>query len=124
MRKFLFAALALSVSLGVAFADITTGVVITKVDGTTVEGYKKGKKGAKGDSFKLEAAKDVKVNKAGKAEKGKPPEAGDPIDGGLKADVLSKIGEKGQGGWVVTDDDFKTVKQIIVATPKKPKDAK
>ena len=63
------------------------------------------------------AAKDVTVNK-GTAKKGKV-EKGDPVEGGLKADVFKNIGDKGLAARITTDADNKTITGIIVTGGKK-----
>ena len=77
---------------------------ITKIDGdkvTLAKGEKQGKKMVYGDAKEFKLAKDVKVLKGGK--KGQP---GEPLEGGLKAEVLTKIdAEKGVNARITTNAD-------------------
>lgn len=126
-RKLLCAAIALTVAVGLAIADEFTAS-ITKVDGNkiTVQKFKKGEQGKKGekdgDPITLEAAKDVKVVKGKFNMETKKLEAGDAVEGGLKAEALTKASEeKGVFARITTDDDNKKVTQIMVFGGKKKK---
>lgn len=123
LKKLFGSLLVLTVAIGFAFAD-EFNATITKVDGNkiTYQKYKKKMKGQKeaekdGDPVTIEAAKDVKVAK-GTVVKGKA-EVGDAIEGGLKAEVFTKIGDKGVAARITTSDDNKSVTQVLVITPKK-----
>jgi hypothetical protein len=94
--------------------------VITKVQGNNVtfaplEG--KGKDAKRGEAKTLPVASDLKVLKG--AKKG---EAGEPIEGGLKAAMFGKIDpEKGMRATIVTSDDGKKITSITVFGGKKKK---
>src|SRR5262249_35013885 len=79
---------------------------ISKVDGNKVTLTKR-KKGEKGEEMTLTATDDVKVVKGKFNKDTKKVEAGDTIEGGLKAELFTKIGEKGVFGRVITNDDGK-----------------
>ena len=122
LRSFVCAGLALvlgGVITAVAFAaDIRA--VITKVDpdkGTVTFKEAKGK-GEFGDEKTLPVAKDAKIVKGMFDKETKTLKAGDPIEGGLKADTFSKdkIGEKGVRANLVTtgEGDKATITEIIV----------
>lgn len=123
MRKVLFSLVAVTVCVGLAMADEFTAV-ITKVDGDKVTFHKtkfnkEEKKVEKGAAETLPAKADVKVVKGTPAKGGKV-EAGDAIEGGLKA---VKIGEKGVNARIITDDGNKNIVEIRVIPSKKKKDA-
>lgn len=122
MRKFGLCVVAvLAVGLGVAVAE-EFNATITRVDGDKLEVLKK-KKGVKeGEKATLTVAKDAKVVKGKLNKDTKKFEAGDAIEGGLKAELFTKIGEKGVGASITTDADGK-VTQIIVMGGKKKKAA-
>ena len=124
VRKMFCAVVVMTVAIGFVVAD-EFNATITKVDGNkiTYQKYKKsevkGKKGEKdGDPVTLEVAKDAKIAKGTQA-KGKV-EVGDPIEGGLKADVFAKVSEeKGVGAHITTDDTKKVVTRIVIIGKKK-----
>lgn len=97
--------------VGIALAD-ELRVVITKVDGDKITAKEVQKKGKFGDEKTYTAAKDLKVVKGKFNKETKKLEAGDAVEGGLKADTFTKIGEKGVGATITTDGD--KVTQIIV----------
>jgi hypothetical protein len=126
IRKMLGAVCVLALSLGFVFAE-DFGGTITKVDGNKITVMKKAKaKGEKGEEVVLEVAKDAKVVK-GKASKGDDGkfkfEAGEAIEGGLKSEMFTKIGEKGIGARITTNDDGKvTTIMTMQGGGKKKKD--
>jgi len=103
MKKFVMAALCSFALVGFVIADEFTAT-LTKVTGSTVEG-KKGKKGEDAKEFKLDLAKNVKVAKGMFDMDTKKWSAGDAIEGGLKADAFTTIGEKGLQVRITTADD-------------------
>jgi len=124
IRKLVFAAFCLMVGIGIAVAD-EYNATLTKVDGNkiTVQKYKAGKKGQKGekdgDPITIAVAKDAKIAKGTHAGKGKF-EVGDAIEGGLKSEILTKATEeKGVQVRVTTDADNKNVTQLLVVGKKK-----
>ncbi len=116
VRKMIGAVCVLALSLGFVLAE-DFGGSITKVDGNKITVMKKAK-GEKGEEVVLEAAKDVKVNK-GKYNKDKKVETGDAIEGGLKNEMFTKIGEKGIGARVTTNDDGKVTAITVISKKKK-----
>ena len=124
LRKLACAMFVMVVGVAVVAAEEYTGA-ITKVDGdkVTVQKYKKGEKGKKGekdgDPVVLTAAKDLKVVKGKFDKEAKKLVAGDPIDGGLKAEVFSKIGDDGVMARITSEGT--TVSEILVIGGKKKK---
>lgn len=111
-RKLLCSMVVMVIAIGFVAAD-EFNAVIKKVDDGKVTFYKsKTKTTDKSDDMTLPAAKDVKVNK-GTAKKGKV-EVGDAIEGGLKSETFTKIGEKGLNVRITTDADNKTITAIVV----------
>jgi hypothetical protein len=99
---------------------------ITKIDGdkVTIQKFKKGKKGVKGeadgDPVTLTVAKDAKVVKGMFDKDKKAMVAGDALEGGLKHETFSKASTDAPVMvTITTDDDKKTVTQILVAGKKK-----
>ncbi len=123
LRKLACVAVLLALSVGLVMAE-DFGVQIKKVDGnkiTALKGAKFNKDEKKfegGTEVTLTVTSDVKVLE-GKKVKGKKAEAGDAIEGGLKNERFTKIGENGVGAFVTTNDDGK-VTQILVFPKKKP----
>jgi hypothetical protein len=114
----------MTVAIGFVFAE-EFNATITKVDGDkiTYQRYKKAKKGVApekdGDAVEVTVAKDAKIA-SGKFDKdAKKFVAGDAIEGGLKSDTFTKAGEKGVTVRITTDDEKKTVTQILVVGKKK-----
>jgi hypothetical protein len=127
LRKVIGALFALVLCFGIALAD-EFGAAITKVSDGKIT-FAKTKfnqdtmKLEKGPETTLPVAANVKVlkGKFSKEAKGKL-EAGDPIEGGLKNEMFSTIGEKGLFSSIVTDSENKTITEIRVSTFKKKKD--
>jgi len=124
VRKLVCAMFVMTVAIGFVFAD-EFNATITKVDGNkvTYQKYKKGAKGKKGekdgDPVTMEVAKDAKIAKGTPAGKGKV-DVGDAIEGGLKSDAFAKASEeKGVDVRITTDDEKKTVTQILIVGKKK-----
>jgi hypothetical protein len=117
-KKFVLAGFTFVVLVGVSLSD-EMRVFITKIEGDNVTFAKNEGKGKKGDPMTLPVAKDLKVNKGNFNKDTKKIEAGDAIDGGLKAEVFTKIDpEKGMQVTIVTDADNKKITQIIVGGKK------
>jgi hypothetical protein len=130
LRKLACALFVMGVAVTLVAADEFTAT-ITKVDGNkvTFQKYKKGEKGKKGEKdgepVTLTVAKDAKIAAAKFNKTEKKLEVGDPIEGGLKADVFAKATEeKGVQARITTSDDNKTVTQILTFQFGKGKDKK
>ena len=125
LRKLACAGLLLALSVGLAMAEDFT-VQIKKVDGdkiTAIKGAKFNKETKKlegGTEVTLTAAANVKVVTGKKNKETKKTEAGDAIEGGLKNERFTKIGDNGIGARVTTNDDG-NVTQIMVFGGKKKK---
>ena len=96
IRKLVCAMCVMTVAVGFVLADeFQAG--ITKIEGNkvTLQKFKKGKKGAKGeadgDPVTITVTTDAKVVKGNFNKDTKKVEAGDAIEGGLKADTFSKV---------------------------------
>lgn len=125
VRKLFCAGFVMVVAIGLVAADEFTATITKAGDGKIT--YQKFKKAAKkgeapekdGDPVTISVAKDVKVNKGTFNKDTKKVEPGDKIEGGLSAEVFTKIGEKGVPARITTDADNKTVTQILVTGGKK-----
>lgn len=123
MRKIVVASTILLVSFGVAMAD-EFNAVIRKVEGNKVTFAKVVKKKT-GDDMTLPTAEKLSVVKGGKFnQETKKFEGGEAIEGGLKAEPFTKIGEKGLSARITTDEDNKNITAIRLTVKKKKKDAK
>jgi hypothetical protein len=111
LRKVVPAVVVLLFCVGITLAE-DIRAIITKVDGNKVTFAENKGKGEKGDSQTLEASATVKVNKGKFNKDTKKLEAGDPVDGGLKAEQFTKIGEKGLPATITVED--KKITSIIV----------
>src|SRR5262245_38894458 len=97
LRKFVCAVAILSLSIGLAVAEDLRGR-ITKVDGSKLTFVTVEKDTKKvGDPKEYDVAKDCKVSKMDKKNKVE-------ISGGIKAEELTKIGEKGIGATISVND--------------------
>jgi hypothetical protein len=126
LRKLVSAVVILALCIGVAVADEITGV-ITKVDGNKITFTEFKGKGEKGAEKTLPADDKVKVVKGKFSKDGDKfkIEPGEPLEGGLKNEVFTKIGEKGVFSTIVTDKDNKQITEIrvfIFGGKKKEKD--
>jgi ABC-type uncharacterized transport system YnjBCD substrate-binding protein len=115
--KTLLALFTLAVCLGVGLAD-EFRARITKVDGDKVT-FNASTKDTKVDDKTLPVADKVKVVKGKYNEETKKVEAGDPIEGGLKASVFTKIDKEGVRATIITDADNKKITEIRVGGKKK-----
>jgi hypothetical protein len=107
MRRFACASFVVLCAVGLVVADEYT-INISKIDGTTVIGTKKGaKKGEKGPEVKLMLPAGTKVFKGKFNKDTKTVDKGDEIPDGLASlkKSLEKAGEKGVNAFVVTDGD-------------------
>jgi hypothetical protein len=127
LRKLACVGVLFALGVGLVMAE-EFNVQIKKIDGdkiTAIKGAKFNKDAKKfegGSEVTLTAAPDVKVMTGKKNKDTKKTEAGDAIEGGLKNERFTKIGENGIGAQVTTNDDGK-VTQILVFGGKKKKDA-
>ena len=114
-RKCVCALLMLVLCVGVALTDEFNAAITKVSDGkvtfTKFKIDKETKKFEKGKEETLPVAKDVKVYK-GKFGKDKTVEAGDKIEGGLKSETFTKIGDKGVFAHIITDKDNKEITEI------------
>ena len=117
-RKLFCSMIVMTIAIGFVGADEFTAFVV-KVDGdkVTYQKYKKGekfKKGEKdGDPVTLPVAKDAKITKGKFDFKEKKFEAGDAIEGGLKADIFKNAtAEKGVFSRITTSEDNKKITAI------------
>jgi hypothetical protein len=108
----------MTIAIGFVGADEFTAFVV-KVDGdkVTYQKYKKGekfKKGEKdGDPVTLPVAKDAKITKGKFDKDAMKLVAGDPIEGGLKADIFKNAtAEKSVFSRITTSDDNKKITAI------------
>jgi hypothetical protein len=113
LRKLACVGIMLTFCLSVCMAEEFVAN-IKKIEGNKVTLIKGGKfnkdtkKFEGGEEMTLTAAKDVKVMKGGKFNKDtKKIEGGEEVAGGVKAEPLANIGEKGAFGFIVTDDNKK-----------------
>lgn len=126
IRKLVCSMVVMVVAIGFVAAGEYTAT-ITKVDGdkVTLQKYKKaavkGEKPEKdGDAFTLATSKDAKVIYGTKDKKDY--KDGDAIEGGLKAEMFSKAGDKGVVARIYTEGEGKEEKITkILVTKKKGK---
>ncbi len=112
MRKLLGVMLVLALFCGIAFAEEISAIIL-KVEGDKVT-FAEAKGKEKGPEKTLPVADNVKVVKGKFNKDTKKFEAGEALEGGLKNERLSKIGEKGVRGLIVTDADNKKITEIRV----------
>ncbi len=122
-RKLVCAMFVMTIAIGVTFADFNA--TITKVDGSkvTIQKYKKvkGKAPEKdGDATTIDVGT-AKVVKGTFNKDTKKLEAGDAIEGGLKAEIFAKIGEKGVQARFIEEGDKVTTIMILGGKKKKDK---
>jgi hypothetical protein len=118
LRRIVSAAVVLGLCVGVAMAAEIRGV-ITKVSDGKVTFYsvkfdKDTKKVDKGEEQTLPVADNVKVVKSKFNKDTKKTEPGEALEGGLKNEMFTKIGEKGVGATIITDDASKKITEIRV----------
>ena len=110
MKKFVLAAVCTLAMVGFVTADEFIAS-ITKVEGGKIS-FMKGKKGEDQTPGTAEVAKDVKVMTGMFDKDAGGIKAGDPVEGGLKNEMFTKIGDKGVFAQITTDDKGK-VTQIL-----------
>jgi hypothetical protein len=129
-RKLFCSMLVMTIGIGFVAADEFVAVIV-KVDGNkvTYQKFKKGDKGKKGekdgDAVTLPVAKDAKITKGMFSFKDKKfsVEPGDPIEGGLKADIFKNATEeKGVFAGITRSEDKKTITAIATVQFGKKKD--
>jgi len=105
-RRFVFAVTFVVCTYAFAAGETFNGI-ITRVDGNKITYKKAGKKGDKaGDEVTTTAAANVAVTKAaGFGKKKDPDKKAEPLEGGLKHELFTKIGEKGQFASITIADD-------------------
>jgi hypothetical protein len=111
LRKFVCALFMLAICVGITLAD-EIRAIITKVDGDKVTFAENKGKGEKGESKTMTVSDKVKVVKGKFNKDTKKLEPGDPLEGGLKNELFSKIGEKGVGATITTEGG--KITQIVV----------
>jgi hypothetical protein len=112
MKKFALATVCVLAIVGFVTADEFFGT-ITKVDGNKITFLKGNKfKGEDQKEGSADAAPNVKVLNGMFDMETKSFKPGDPIEGGLKNEMFSKIGEKGVNAQITTDDKGK-ITQIL-----------
>lgn len=125
IRNLVCSMVVLAVCIGLATAEEFTAI-IKKVEGKNVTFAKFNfkDKDKKPEDMTLPVASDAKIVKGSFNFKEKKVETGDAIEGGLKSETFTKIGEKGVFARITTSDDNKTITQIVVTQfGKKKKDA-
>ena len=127
VRKLFCAVFMMTVAVGFVAADEFVAVITeVKGDKVTFQKYKKaekkGEKGEKdGDAVTLPVKEGSTIAKGKFNKEEKKFEAGDKIEGGLKASEFAKIGEKGVRAQITTGADNKYISQILVIGDKKKK---
>jgi len=117
LKKALFAMLVVTVSIGLAAAE-EFGAVVKKVEGDKVT-FVKTKKGKEdGEAQTLPVADKATIANGTLNKEDKKYEKGDAIEGGLKASIFQKIGDKGLAVRITTADDNKSITQILVTKKK------
>jgi hypothetical protein len=113
MRKVVSAVVVLALFCGIALsAEISA--IITKIDGNKITFADAKGKGERGPEKTMTAADNVKVLKGKFNPDTKKLDAGDPLEGGLKSERLSKIGEKGVRATIYTDAGNTKIEKIVV----------
>jgi hypothetical protein len=113
LRNVVGAGFVLVLCLGVSLAAEIRAIII-KVDGGKVTFAENKGKGERGPEKTLPVAPTVKVVKGKFNKETKQLEAGDALEGGLKHQMFSSIGEKGVGATIITDADNKKITEIRV----------
>jgi hypothetical protein len=109
-RKLFCSVVVMVVAIGFVAAE-EFGAVVKKADEKSVT-FAKTVKGKAGEDMTLPVDANVKVN-FGTTKKGKT-EVGDKVEGGLKNEVFTKIGDKGLNVRITTDADNKKITDIVV----------
>jgi len=118
-RKMVCATFVMALCIGLVAAEEFTAS-IKKVDGDKVTftklAFGKKDKDKKPEETTLPVATDAKITKGKFDFKKKETEVGEAIEGGLKNELFTKIGEKGVIARITTSDDNKTITRIVVTT--------
>jgi hypothetical protein len=119
VRRIVCTLFMLTLCVGLVLAE-EFSASITKVEGGKVtfaktKFDKDTKKFDRGPEQTLPVADNVKVVKSKFNQETKKLEAGDAIEGGLKNEMFTKIGEKGLFSTLVTDADNKKITEIRVS---------
>jgi hypothetical protein len=127
LRRLVGTLVVLALFVGITLAEEFSAAIMKVSDGKVTFAKtkfdKETKKFEKSPEQTLPVADKVKVVKGKFNKETKKMEAGDPLDGGLKNEMFTKIGEKGVFGTIVTDKDDKQITEIRVFTfGKKDKD--
>jgi hypothetical protein len=109
-------ALCVGITLAEEFSAAITKVADGKVTFAKTKFDKDTKKLEKGKEETLPVDDKVKVVKGKFNKETMKLEAGDAIEGGLKNEMFTKIGEKGVNATIVTDKDNKKITEIRVFT--------
>jgi hypothetical protein len=111
MRKVVCAVVVLALCCGIALSEEIRAIII-KVDGNKVTFAENKGKGERGPEKTMTVADNAKILKGKFNPDTKKLEAGDAIQGGLKNELFSKIGEKGVGATIDYTGD--KINKIIV----------
>jgi hypothetical protein len=121
LRKIVSAVIVLVFCVGITLAEEIRAIII-KVEGDKVTFAENKGKGEKGPEQTLTVSDKVKVVKGKFNKDTKKLEAGEDIENGLKNEMFTKIGEKGVGAMIITDDDKKITEIRVGGRGKKKKD--
>lgn len=103
LRKLIGTVLVMVFCVGFSLAEEMRAIV-TKIDGNKITFAENKGKGEKGAEQTLPVTDSCKVVKAKFNKETKKVEAGDALEGGLKNELFTKIGEKGLGATLVIED--------------------
>src|SRR6516165_2640349 len=126
IRKLFCSMIVMTIAIGFVAGEEFNAFIV-KVDGDKVTYqkfiFKKGEEKKKdGDAVTLPVAKNAKITKGTFNFKEKKVEAGEPIEGGLKADIFKNATEeKGVFAGITTSEDKKTITAIAAFGKKKGK---
>jgi hypothetical protein len=113
MRKLVSAVVVLALFGGVALSEEIRAVIL-KIDGNKVTFAEAKGQGERGPEKTLPVADNVKVLKGKFNQDTKKLDAGEPLQGGLKSEMLSKIDEKGVRATIITDAGNTKITEIRV----------
>jgi hypothetical protein len=117
LQRVLLAVFALAICVGISLSEEIRASIRKIEDGKVT--FNASTKTDKVDDKTLPVADKVKVVNGKYNEETKKVDAGDPIEGGLKASVFQKIGDKGLRATIITDSDNKKIVEIRVGGKKK-----
>jgi len=104
LRKLIAGVVVLALCVGISMAEEIRAIII-KVEGNKVPFAENKGKGEKGPEKTMTVSDKLKVVKGKYNKDTKTVEAGDAIADGLKADVFTKIGDKGVQATIVTEGE-------------------